>query len=156
MLLFLVRHAESNYGTTDDHSRPLSEFGVYQASLSATFIKDNINHGSTQIIASDATRTLTTAKHIQNKLNHAILSHATTFYHARASEWCDAIMKHHTVDHLILVGHNPTMGFLSRYLNPQHAQQFCPASVSRYKLEIAEDGLKLPAQFIDFFTPDAK
>lgn len=156
MQLFIVRHADSDYSSSADHERPLSELGHHQAIQAAQFIKNNINQGSIQIISSDALRTLSTAESIQSALEQSSLIHSIRFYNARAGEWCDAMIEHQQHDHLILVGHNPTMGFLAKYLNPQHAQRFCPASVLQYQLEIDAEGLKLPAQFINFFTPDAK
>jgi phosphohistidine phosphatase SixA len=160
MQLFLVRHADSDFGANTDHQRPLSKLGINQAKQSAAYIKQRINSSEinspgTQIICSDALRTQTTALVIQQHLSPCLLKPDNTYYHARVGDWCDGIMAHQSVENLILVGHNPTLSFLSKHLNPSQAHNLCPSCVLHYELEIHQDGLKLPAQLKDVFKPNA-
>lgn len=154
MQVFLVRHGHSPFTGLSDHQRPLSALGQRQVTQAALFIKSVIQDESTQIICSDAVRTLSTAAIIDQQLLQSAVVADNLYYHARIGDWCDAITANQTFKVIILVGHNPTISFLSKYLNPQHQQNFRPACTAHYQLEIAEDGLKLPAQFIEFFTPN--
>lgn len=160
MKVFLVRHADAEFGNTSDHQRPLSALGQHQALKTADYLQQNIHSNEVTIICSNALRTHTTAniiaKHIQSnpkKSNPVLADHI--YYHATVGQWCDGITAYQNNDYLILVGHNPTISYLSKYLNSMHAQQFSPACVAQYQLEIKADGLKLPASFIDFFNPNA-
>ncbi len=155
MQLYLVRHADSSFGANTDHQRPLSELGKYQATLSAAYLKQRVQSAHTQIICSDSLRTESTAIIIQNQIQGCDLCSDNAFYHARVGEWCDSICENRSAESLILVGHNPIMGFLAKHLNPSLSYQFSPSCVAHYELEILPDGLKLPAQLIDFFKPDA-
>lgn len=156
MQLFLVRHADAILGAETDHQRPLSELGKLQASQSADFLSQSILSPETIILCSDALRTTITAKIIVDKLNPVTrLMTNNSYYHASVGQWCDGINEYQCVDNLILVGHNPTISYLSKHLNSGHAQQFSPSCVAHFELEIQPDGLKLPAQFIAFFKPDA-
>lgn len=155
MQLFIVRHADSHFGANSDHQRPLSELGKRQADQSATFIKSHLGSTAVQIICSDALRTSTTAQLIQQQLPQSQLNADNAYYHAHVGQWCDAIMAQQADQPLILVGHNPTISLLSKHLNSLHFKRFSPACVAHYQLEIAPDGLKLPAQLKDFFIPNA-
>lgn len=156
MQLFIVRHGHSPFSSDTDHQRPLSSIGMQQAQQAAQFINAHKKTSATQIICSDALRTLTTAQIIQQSITPSQLIKDQGFYSARVGNWCDAIMHHRTFENLILVGHNPTMSNLSHHLTTTHSFQFSPACVAHFSLEIAADGLKLPAQYNDFFRPDAK
>ncbi len=155
MNLYLVRHADSTFEASSDHQRPLTELGMQQAYQSANYLKPRVHAPETLIICSDAMRTETTASIIQQHIQSNQLISESTYYHARTGQWCDGICANSNIEHLILVGHNPTMSFLAKHLNPSNPLQFKQSCVAHYELEIISDGLKLPAQFIDFFTPDA-
>ncbi len=155
MELFVVRHGDSPFTASKDHSRPLSLLGQSQAQKSAKFIAQKCLKGSTKIICSDAIRTLTTAKIIQQQLAQVELNSDPAFYHALTGDWCDVIMQHCGTNQLILVGHNPTMSILSQHLIPTQSFHYKPACVGHFSLEIESDGLKLPAYFNEFYSPDA-
>lgn len=155
MKLFIVRHGDSPFGATTDHQRILSLKGKMQVQKTAHFIAEHKQPGEIQIIASDAVRTLETAKILQEKLNHSQLTTDGKFYGARVGEWCDAITEESKTSQLILVGHNPTMTMLCQHLATSAAPHFSPACVAYLKLEIDSDGLKLPAVLNAFYSPDA-
>lgn len=157
MQLYLARHADAEFSAASDHQRPLSDLGHIQAARSGLFLKQNIGNNSVLIVCSDAKRTLTTAQIIQQNLSgETLIQPQKNLYHANSGDWCDVITEQHSCAHLVLVGHNPTISHLTQVLNHSYPQSFRPACVAHYRLEIAEDGLKLPAQFIDTFQPDAK
>ena len=153
--LFLVRHGESPFAAASDHQRTLSDLGAYQATQAGQFIKRQYS-GPYHIICSDARRTRMTAQIIDEEIGAERLAAFAQLYHARVGDWCDHIQPHSSPAALVLVGHNPTMSQLAKYLLAWQAPVFSPACVAHYQLEIAEDGLKLPATLIDFFSPDAQ
>ena len=155
MELFVVRHGHSPFTATTDHQRTLSTLGQRQAKQSAEFISRLIPQQSAQIICSDAARTLSTANIIHSRINGSQLISNHLYYNALVGDWCDAINDQAHQAHLILVGHNPTMSMLSHHLFPIKSFHFNPACVAHFSLEIATDGLKLPAQLNAFYMPDA-
>ncbi len=155
MHVFLVRHGDSPFTAANDHQRPLSKLGEQQAKLAGKFIYDH-SQGPHKIICSDALRTCMTAQMIDQVIQAQSTSAFEHLYHARVGDWCDVIQQNHGDNDLVLVGHNPTMTYLAKYLQPLAPQTFSPACVGHYQLEIAADGLRLPAQLINFFKPNAK
>ncbi len=155
MKLFIVRHGDSPFGADSDHQRPLSLKGKMQAKNSARFIASQLNGPNTTIMASDAKRTQQTAEIIQQDLSQAQLILDHRFYGARVGDWCDAVLQNRTTSQLILVGHNPTVSLLTQHLGASRDLHFTPACVAYFDLEIAVDGLKLPATLNAFYRPDA-
>ncbi len=155
MQVFLVRHGDSPFTANSDYQRPLSDLGAHQAQQAGTFIKRN-SVGPHKIICSDALRTQMTAQLIDQVIQAESTSAWEHLYHARVGDWCDIIQQHEGNAVLVLVGHNPTMSTLAKYLQPLDHHVFSPACVAHFQLELAEDGLKLPAQLIEFYKPDAK
>ena len=154
--LFIVRHAHSPFSGDSDHQRPLSDKGVKQATAAGEFIKQALQStelpSAPEIICSDAKRTQTTAANIAAVLGCKQPQAADRFYHATVGDWCDAITTQPAA--MILVGHNPTVSQLVNYLTQQNLPGMVPASVAHCTLEIAADGLKLPAQLVNFFQPN--
>lgn len=155
MELFVVRHGDSPFTAATDHQRPLSELGEMQAAKSAAFIAQQMTQPKVQIVCSDATRTHNTAMIIAGKLGHCALTPEAELYGARTGQWCDVIARHSDISNLVLVGHNPTMSLLARHLFPLEPFQFQPACVAHFTLEIDPQGLRLPAQYKQFFSPHA-
>lgn len=156
MIVYLVRHAQSNFDDREDHLRPLSDLGQYQAQLSAQFLKQQIGSNRALIISSFAVRTMQTANIIKDQLSHCEIVSSEKYYGAQSGDWCDALINNKNSNVIILVGHNPTMGRLSGVLNEHNPKRFSPACVAQYDLEIVQDGLKLPAQLLDFYIPNAE
>jgi len=155
MELFVVRHGDSPFTAATDHQRPLSELGEVQAAKSGAFIAQQGISTEVQIVCSDATRTHSTALIIAGKLGHCAVTAQAELYGARTGQWCEVIEHHQQLSQLILVGHNPTMSLLARHLFPLKAFQFQPACVAHFTLEIEQQGLRLPAQYKQFYSPHA-
>ncbi|WP_154222548.1 SixA phosphatase family protein [Marinicella rhabdoformis] len=151
--LFIVRHGHSPFLGNDDFSRPLSESGCNQASQVGTFIAQNILNGKTKIITSAAQRTLSTTANICQSLTAFETIELRHLYSASVGDWCDVITEH-AAENLILVGHNPTISQLHQYLTQSQSQGFTPATTGHLILEIASDGLKLPAHSQQIFLPN--
>ncbi len=154
--LFLVRHADSPFTNHQDHQRPLSELGKQQATQTAAFIRHHCQQQTVTIVTSSAVRTRNTADIIAQQLTVATQSAHDALYLAQVGQWCDVMLAHDLDTPLILVGHNPTITQTAHHLNPASKLLFKPACAAHFMLEIAPDGLKLPAQLLDFFDPHAK
>ena len=109
-----------------------------------------------RIFCSDAVRTQQTAAQIANAFGIENCDARNEFYTAGVGIWCDAILQKSDCPSLVLVGHNPTISQLSGYLSGDDNIYFKPACVTHIRLEIRGDGLRLPAQLIANFKPDAK
>lgn len=157
MNLFVVRHGDAPFTAATDHQRPLSELGESQATQSGAFIAGQLTLPQALIVCSDANRTHSTARIIARELVDCAVSvnPQADLYGARTGQWCDVIEQHPDISDLILVGHNPTMSLLARHLFPLKAFQFQPACVAHFTLEIDPQGLRLPAQYKQFFSPHA-
>ena len=155
MKLFIVRHGESPFDAETDHQRSLSLKGKMQAKKTAVFIASLLPTNLTKIIASDARRTAETARIIKQNLPQVDLITDRRYYDARVGDWCDTIVQQYNIVQLILVGHNPTVSLLAQHLGAGRNLHFTPACVAYFDLEIKPDGLKLPAIFNAFYSPDA-
>ena len=151
----VVRHGHSPFTGDSDHQRPLSTVGLKQATAAGEFIKQALQSAelsrTPRIICSNARRTQTTAANIASVLGQAQPQADERFYHATVGDWCEVITSQQTA--VVLVGHNPTVSQLVNYLTQQNLPGMVPASVAHCALEIAADGLKLPAQLVNFFKP---
>lgn len=154
MNLFIVRHGHSPMQDSD-HQRPLSEWGQQQAKQAAQFIQQNTDT-IPDILCSDAIRTHQTAGRIAEAFGIEHCDARNEFYTAGVGIWCDAIEEMGHCQSLILVGHNPTISQLTGYLTGSDDIYFKPACVTHIRLEILSDGLRLPAQLLANFKPDAK
>ncbi|GAA4817568.1 hypothetical protein GCM10011365_12780 [Marinicella pacifica] len=154
MNVFIVRHGHSPMQDSD-HQRPLSDLGQAQARQAAGFIRQNTDTVP-YILCSDAVRTHQTAAQIAAVFGIEECDARNEFYTAGVGIWCDAILEQAKQPALVLVGHNPTISQLSAYLTGDEDIYFKPACVTHIRLEIRGDGLRLPAQLIANFKPDAK
>jgi len=154
MNLFIVRHGHSPMQDSD-HQRPLSELGLQQAQQAAGFIQQNTDT-IPYILCSDAVRTHQTAAQIASAFGIDSCDARNEFYTAGVGIWCDAIEALSQHQSLVLVGHNPTISQLCGYLTGSNDIYFKPACVTHIRLEILSDGLRLPAQLLANFKPDAK
>lgn len=154
--VFLVRHADAAFFAPEDHQRPLSELGKRQAAQTAAFIKQHCQQQAVKIVTSSAMRTRSTAQIIAQQLTVASQSAHDALYLAQVGQWCDVMLAHDSDMPLILVGHNPTITQTAQHLSPMTRLRFKPACAAHLMLEIAADGLKLPAQLLNFFDPHAQ
>ncbi len=150
--LFIVRHGHSPFVGSDDFKRPLSETGMRQTQAVGAYIAGNLLPGQIKVITSAAQRTLSSSENICLSLPQAQTDKHAELYSASVGDWCRFITSH-AAENLILVGHNPTISQLHQYLTQSDNTGFSPATVSHLNLEIAPDGLKLPAQAFHIFCP---
>jgi phosphohistidine phosphatase len=108
--LIILRHAEAvPHGrmSDSDHSRVLTESGLYQAQSIGEKLYALI-HSSVTIVSSDAARALQTAKIVHSKLPGSKLEVFPGFYSAGYRDIVDvALEKLKSTSNLIVVGHNP-------------------------------------------------
>lgn len=152
--LFIVRHGHSPFHGDDDYTRPLSELGQAQARASGQFIAQHVTQGPIHVVASAAERTTMTARQIASVLpSKPQLTLHPELYGASVGDWCHQISSM-TSEQLILVGHNPTMSGLCRYLSQEASPSFSPATTAYFDLELAPDGLTIPSNLKHIFRPE--
>ncbi len=151
--LFIMRHGHSPLHASDDYNRILSELGSQQAKESGDFIEKNKEYGTCHIVTSAAKRTLMTSHCVAQQLSsQPVITPLTELYGCVVGDWCQQINKY-AAENLILVGHNPTISQLCEYLSQQLTPAFSPATVVQLQLDLAQDGLTIPAQLIEIFVP---
>ncbi len=152
--LFIVRHGHAPFHGDDDFQRPLSELGLKQAQSSGQFISQHLTQEPVTIIASAAKRTTLTAQQIASVLpSKPKLILLPELYGATVGDWCQQVSLSHA-QQLILVGHNPTVSQLSRYLSQDNSASFSPATTAHFDLELTSEGLTIPASLKHIFRPE--
>lgn len=119
--LTLLRHAKSSWDNPelDDHDRALNQRGERDAPEMGRRLKERGVRPS-NIIASSATRTRHTARHVARSLGFPIefVEVERSLYHATAGRILDVIAQQdNTFHHLVVVGHNPGISDLAARLS---------------------------------------
>jgi len=149
--IFIVRHGHSPMQGLSDHQRSLSLEGRMAAHKTGRFIQQQ-QLQECVCICSNATRTQQTADIICEVMGIAVTEARPALYGATVGMWHE-VMLAYADKNQILVGHNPTMTQLYAQLTHQH-KHFSPACVGHIRIEIAADGLTLPAENLNFYNPD--
>jgi phosphohistidine phosphatase len=165
--LYLLRHAEAEAGhgmSDSDHGRLLSARGRIEARAVGDFLK---TQGCLPdfILASDALRTLSTARQVIEVLFGNEKSPVPAKYDRRlylAPQ--DALMTDiqavgNDKLQLLVVGHNPGIAELGTWLAGSHADKlegFAPATLAVYQSTAEDWALVSPAntKLTNFFTPN--
>ncbi len=119
--LFIVRHAQPHHSQpyNSDKERELKPEGIIQATQLGKYLNDS-NYNVDLMIASDAVRAKTTATLIANTIKYPThqIKWDEKIYSGGLRELL-AILKEIPDDtqHLLLVGHNPTISELAIYLS---------------------------------------
>lgn len=118
--LFLVRHAQphNDQQYKSDKVRELKPEGFLQAQALATYLNQS-SYSIDLIIASDSVRTTTTATVIASTINYPThqIKLAEKIYTGGLPDLLAIINEiPDAVQHLLLVGHNPTISELNNYL----------------------------------------
>ena len=165
--LYLLRHAEAeaSSGLADnDHGRPLSARGRIEARAVGDYMKTN-GHTPDFVLGSDAIRTVSTARQavegiFGNEKNPVKSQYDRKLYLAPV----DALLMHiqaipSNVAQLMIVAHNPGLGELAAFLDPERAfdlDGFAPATLAVYHT-VAEDWALISpdnTHLKTFFTPN--
>ena len=118
--LFLVRHAQPHHDQpyNSDKARELKPEGVLQAEGLGKFLNES-NYSIDLIIASDSVRTITTATLIAQTINYPSnqIKLVEKIYSGGLQDLLTILNEiPDAVQHLLLVGHNPTISELNNYL----------------------------------------
>ena len=117
--LSLLRHADAlpQQAGGNDHDRPLSAFGLRQANQLAASVAATPNTWDA-CLSSTATRALTTAQLVCAALNPPLViisnSHLYTFNVDQLLQELESLDD--TLNHPLIVGHNPAISELLHYL----------------------------------------
>jgi phosphohistidine phosphatase len=119
--LFLVRHAQPHHDRhyNSDKERELKPEGLIQASQLGKFLNES-GYSIDLIVASDSVRTTSTASLIADTINYPIpeIEWLEKIYSGALNDLLAIIHNlPDDVQHLLLVGHNPTLSELNNYLS---------------------------------------
>ena len=138
--LLLVRHAESslNYTNIKDFDRLLNESGILESKLMGQELVER-KFTPDYIMSSGASRALETAKILSNKINYDLneIEINNNIYHGSYENVLEIIKNlSDKYEKLMIVGHNPTMHFLSQILTGEKNEGFSTCSMCYIKFDI--------------------
>lgn len=137
--LTLLRHAKSSWADADqqDFDRPLNERGLRDSPMMSQRLLAR-NCTPDVILCSAANRTRQTAQFIVD--SHQLASEAITFhedlYLASAGTLLDFIQQtSDTVNHLMIIAHNPGLETLGRQLHPDSPMALATCAILDFSLQ---------------------
>lgn len=138
--LSLVRHAKSSWDYPDlsDFERPLNKRGNHDAPLMGKLLKDK-SVKPDRLIASPATRALTTARYIAMNLHFPLekISVDERLYDAGQNDILAVIGGvHKKVEHLMIFGHNPGLTYVANSLCEEYIDNIVTAAIYSINFEI--------------------
>ena len=136
--LHIIRHAKSSWKDTtlDDRDRPLNKRGIRACALMAARIEaagcDWVN-----IHTSPARRALQTIEGLaaalpEKSLQWSVDEDIYTFAGQDLLDWCHALPENH--DTVVLVGHNPALSDLIRFLSGEDMDEIPTCAYARLRL----------------------
>ena len=162
--LILFRHAKSSWaGNLEDHERPLAERGQKAAPVMARWLAANGFKPSVALV-STSRRTQETWALVAPELGKVVRRDVAEIYEAPAGRILDAIHGvEPSVETLIIIGHNPGMEDLARWLmaddggerGAQMRRKFPTAAIAIMEIPVDDWTEVLPhkARLADFVTP---
>lgn len=153
--ILIFRHGQSEKGAgSDDHSRTLTQKGVFQAKLqgrrASQLVADN-----QLILCSDAVRTLQTAEFLAEALSGKIV-HKPCLYASSVTHWLLELAELDAdLDRVTLVGHNPEIAALAGHLSSK-STSFSPGDgvLLQWQCDSWEEVQHLPADHCEFFSSE--
>ena len=117
--IILMRHAKSDWGSghQSDVERTLNLRGRRDAQMMADWLKPRLK-GPVKLLCSPAQRTRETSLEIVRAIPHAALVIEDSLYLASLTELIQAVRSHADAC-LLVVGHNPGLEELLRYIDPE-------------------------------------
>lgn len=158
-VLLITRHAKASQedGSLSDFERPILPKGK-QRTLQVCKDLKRLHLKPDFIITSSAKRTKETARIIANEfvLSKEKIQADKKLYLADIDDWLDAIyFSDNNIDTLMLVGHNPTISYLSHYFLPHKNIEALPTSATVCIKFNCEDWMQIGAQnakYIELIT----
>lgn len=151
--ILIFRHGQSQKGTgSDDHSRSLTQKGVFQAKRQGRRASEHVANNQL-IICSDAVRTLQTAEFLAESVPGKI-ERRSELYASSVTHWLLEIAGlDPSIDCVTLVGHNPEIAALAGHLSSKHVG-FSPGdgALLQWQCHNWEDVQHLPADQCEFFA----
>ena len=139
--LVLIRHAKSswNHPGLDDFERPLNKRGRRDAPFMGNLLKEKKFYPDV-IIASPAVRAADTSRFISEAISYppALIRFNESIYEADVTT-LSAIIRdmENTLEHLVLVGHNPSISSLANLVAPDSVNHMPTCAAHWTELDIA-------------------
>ncbi|MEM9981336.1 MAG: histidine phosphatase family protein [Bacteroidota bacterium] len=133
-----MRHAEAESPNTfNDFGRVLTTKGMRQAALVGQMLQDK-KIPIDLIAASTATRTQTTAQLVAERLQMPLekVKAQQQLYNASVRALLAFVNEmDNSIDHLLIIAHNPGISYFADYLTKSDLPSFQPASIAILELE---------------------
>ena len=133
--LFLLRHAKSSWDNPNlsDFQRPLNNRGIDNASdLSDFLIKKNIYPD--RVLVSSSYRTLETLELTGKHISADFINIKDAIYHASVETLLDLLETQENDGTLLMVGHNPSMHYLTELLTEARIDKFPTCALAEIEL----------------------
>lgn len=153
-VLLITRHAKASREDVSlpDFERPILPKGKKRTLQVCEDLK-RLHLKPDFIITSSAKRTKETVKIIANEflLSEEKIQENKKFYLAGIDDWLDAItLADNNIDTLMLVGHNPTVSYLTNYFSPHQKVEALPTSATACIKFNCDDWMQISAQNAEY------
>ncbi len=133
--LLIMRHAKSSWAdfSLADHDRPLNKRGKHDAPMMGKRLKDE-GYECDLLLSSTANRALSTAKLVAKEMGykHEIITDARLYMEDYLAVMAEVPK---TVQHLMIVSHNPGSEDLVEYFTSQYFDKFPTAAYALIEIE---------------------
>ena len=159
LTLILARHAKSDHPAgVDDHDRPLNDRGRADAPRMGAWLAQR-GHVPEAVLCSTANRAVQTWEGLREGGIDAPIDFDRQIYHAAPATIAD-LLSGREGRCLMVVGHNPGIGFLAARLasDPPDAGAFlryptCAVTVLRFDAESWDEAMNGTGEVVDFAAP---
>ena len=160
--LYLLRHAQSadkQHGQTD-RDRNLTHLGMKHCLIVAQFLKDQKTLPE-MIFSSSAERAKETARLISENLNYDPdrVLHYDELYEASTRTFMEFVTNlDDNLYHVMCVGHNPAISYLSEYLTKTEIGEMMPAGLTVLKFNLNSWRLvrEGTGELVRYFEPESR
>lgn len=153
--LFLLRHAKSSWDNPNlsDFQRPLNNRGIQNAiELSSFFIKKGICPDI--VLVSSSHRTLETLELAGKHFSNDTINIKDVIYHASVETLVNLLETQENEETLLLVGHNPSMHYLTEILTGSRIDKFPTCALAEIQLTTSWVDIRNASHtLVNFYTP---
>lgn len=153
--LFLLRHAKSSWDNPNlsDFQRPLNNRGIQNAG-DLTYFLINKNIYPDRVLVSSSYRTLETLELAGKHISADLISIKDAMYHASVETLLDLLVTQENEGTLLMVGHNPSMHYLTELLTGSHIDRFPTCALAEIELTTSWVDIKNALHtLVNFYTP---
>ena len=136
-----------------DFQRPLNNRGIQNAG-DLTYFLINKNIYPDRVLVSSSYRTLETLELAGKHISADLISIKDAMYHASVETLLDLLVTQENEGTLLMVGHNPSMHYLTELLTGSHIDRFPTCALAEIELTTSWVDIKNALHtLVNFYTP---